>query len=151
MDFRTPSLAGRLVPDPAAPSGRRKGAGRPATSRKPRTNVQRMFSLPTETVEALDKLPRGTQQPIRQSMPQRGARDMLTICILLILYVFSFFWFKKTPWKRWLLWAAAVFVMSGGGVSNPEYTGTLIGYLVLWQAVRWAFIGIALLFRKFGW
>src|SRR5258705_9963499 len=64
--------------------------------------------------------------------------------VFFILYICSFFWFKQTPWKRWLLWMVIIF-LSGIGGHTPEAQGSawgqLIGILLLCQAVRWIFIG----------
>jgi hypothetical protein len=65
------------------------------------------------------------------------------ILVFFVLYICSFFWFKKTPWKRWALWTLVIF-LSGIGGRTPEAQdfawGQLIGLLILCQAIRWIFI-----------
>ena len=76
------------------------------------------------------------------------------IFIFLILYICSFYWFKKTAWKRWLLWAVLIIFIgvAGSGTHDPEKQGEAMGrvvaVLLIFQAIRWAYLGPMMFFTR---
>ncbi|HEV3064624.1 MAG TPA: hypothetical protein VGX93_04735, partial [Chthoniobacterales bacterium] len=70
--------------------------------------------------------------------------------IFFIIYVFSFFWFK-TPWKRWLLWAALIIFLGGGIKSIDDVPGIaqLLAVLLTSQVVRWGVKLVIIWFRLY--
>jgi hypothetical protein len=66
------------------------------------------------------------------------------IFLFFIIYVFSFFWFK-TPWKRWLLWATLIIFLGSvnGGIAQ------LLAVLLMSQIVRWGVKLVLIWFRLY--